>query len=415
VSSENPVHSHRVGSGIVITLGALVALIALLCFGKLVGWDATWRAFGVTPLEPHFFDMHVPIDYAVCAAKGIDPYVPHACNPANFNLPPIWLWLSYLGITGSDAPWLSVGIIAIAFGVAVALLKGRSMADGLIALIAILSPSVLMGVERANADLLIFAVVGTAALIYNEQKLGRTSGTIALLNLGIVLKLFPMFSVALAARFNRRTFLFAIVVAVFSLAYMGFIFKYILLIRSNVPTTFILSYGYKALFLGVDHLRAEAGLNPFGLADTLLPLSVVVLVLLFAAAAAVVCFRQGRIACIVPGTVAGTAFLFGSGIYCGTFLLGTNFIYRLTFLLLCLPQLQEWASHKVADKGRVATVGMTLLATVLAVLWSNGNSNGHTTFHLVPQLANWLLFFELAAALMFNFLMTAMNWVEPTG
>ena len=112
----------------------------------MVGWNPTWRTFGVTPLEPH---LHVPIDYATCAAKGIDPYVPHACNLANFNLPSIWLWLSILEISRPNAPWLFVGMIAIAFGVMVGLLKGWSVADGLIALIAKLSPSVLMGVERA--------------------------------------------------------------------------------------------------------------------------------------------------------------------------------------------------------------------------------------------------------------------------
>lgn len=61
-------------------LGALIALIVLLCCGQMVGWNPTWRTFGVTPLEPHFFDMHVPIDYAMCASKGIDPYAPRACN-----------------------------------------------------------------------------------------------------------------------------------------------------------------------------------------------------------------------------------------------------------------------------------------------------------------------------------------------
>jgi hypothetical protein len=407
MSPKSILRSPHVGSGIVITLGALIALFVLLCFGQTVGWNPTWRAVGVTPLDPHFFDMHVPIDYATCAARGIDPYIPHACNPANFNLPPIWLWLSSLGIKGSDAPWLSVGMIAIAFGVVVALLKGRSVADGLIVLIAILSPSVLMGVERANADLLIFALVGAAALTYNEQKLDRTSGAIALLSLGIVLKLFPLFSVALAARFNRRTLAFAIAIGVFSMAYIGVIFKYILLIRSNVPTTFMLSYGYKALFLGVDHLRTEAGFSPFGLADTWVPISVAMLVLIFAATAALGCFLLGRTTCVVPDTVAGTAFLFGSGIYCGTYLLGTNFIYRLMFLLLCLPQLQEWMRRRAEDKGRVGTVGTTLLIIVLSVLWLNGNSNGHTTFLLVPQLVNWLLFFGLAAVLMFNFLNSA--------
>ena len=61
-------HFARIGSGTVIVLGALIFLIILLCGEQLVGWDPTWRAFGVTPLQPHFFDMHVPLDYATCAA-----------------------------------------------------------------------------------------------------------------------------------------------------------------------------------------------------------------------------------------------------------------------------------------------------------------------------------------------------------
>ena len=113
--------------------------------------------------------------------------------------------------------------------------------------------------------------------------------------------------------------------------------------------------------------------------------------------------------CTVTDSVAGTAFLIGSGIYCGTFLLGTNFIYRLMFLLLCLPQLQDWQSQKLEGKERSATIERGLLATVLSVLWLNGNSNGHSTFLLVPQLLDWLLFFGLAAVLMSNFLNSAIR------
>jgi hypothetical protein len=102
-----------------------------------------------------------------------------------------------------------------------------------------------------------------------------------------------------------------------------------------------LSYGYKAIFLGIDHVRSEAGLNPTGLADTWEPVSTVVVVLMCAVFVAVNSLRNRREFCSVDTSTAGTAFLFGAGIYCGTYLLGTNFIYRLVFLLLCLQQLQD--------------------------------------------------------------------------
>jgi hypothetical protein len=70
----------NVGSGTVVALGIVSTAAALLALGRAVGWDAAWRAFGVTPLQPPFFDMHVINDYAACAWKGLDAYAPHACN-----------------------------------------------------------------------------------------------------------------------------------------------------------------------------------------------------------------------------------------------------------------------------------------------------------------------------------------------
>ena len=101
-------------SGTVVALGMGAAAIALLVFGRTVGWDPTWRAFGVMPLQPPFFDMHVINDYAACAWKGVDAYAPHACSGVNFNIPPTWLWLGCLGINGADSLWLSATVIAIA-------------------------------------------------------------------------------------------------------------------------------------------------------------------------------------------------------------------------------------------------------------------------------------------------------------
>jgi hypothetical protein len=108
-------------------------------------------------------------------------------------------------------------------------------------------------------------------------------------------------------------------------------------------------------------------------------------------------------------SVAGRAFLFGAGIYCGTFLLGTNFVYRLMFLLLCVPQLQDWQIN--ANKNRGAELGLFCL--LFGVLWLNGNADGHSLFLLLPQLLDWLLFGYLVVVLMGNFLRTATSTPTP--
>jgi hypothetical protein len=398
-----------IGSGTVLALGMVGTAVALLVLGGVVGWDPTWRAFGVTPLQPPFFDMHVINDYAACAWKGADAYAPHACNVDNFNIPPTWLWIGALGVDGSDSSWISAAAIAATMIVMVLLIQGRSWFDGLIALGAVLSPSVLMGVERGNLDLLILALVGSAALIYEERGVGRACGALVFISIGVALKLFPMFCVSLAARFNRQTFIFAFATAALSLIYLDWTMQYTFLIRRNVPTTFILSYGYKAIFLGVDHMRSEAGLSPIGLADTWMPACTATVVLICAASVAINSFRNRREYCSADKSAAGTAFLFGAGIYCGTYLLGTNFIYRLMFLLLCIPQLLDWQIRK-CEADKAATIAeQGLFGTVLGVLWLNGNANGHSIFLLLPQLLDWFLFFCMASVLMSNFLRTSVG------
>jgi hypothetical protein len=398
---------HGIGSGTVVALGIVGAGVSLFALGQVVGWDPIWRAIGVTPLQPPFADMHVINDYAACAWKGVDAYsLQHACSGANFNIPPTWLWVGFLGVDGSDSSWLSVAIIFATVIVMVLLLQGRSWYHGVIALGAIISPSVMMGVERGNLDLLILALVGSAALIYEEQRLGRAYGAIAFLGVGIALKLFPMFCISLIARFSKQTFIFACITATLSLIYLALAIDYVFLIRRNVPTTFVLSYGYKTIFLGMDHMRGEAGLSPIGLANTWVPAATAAVVLICAATVAMYSFRDRREFCSIDKSAAGTAFLFGAGIYCGTYLLGTNFIYRLMFLLLCVPQLLDWQVRIAECHKSAGLAELGLFATVLGVLWLNGNANGHSTFLLLPQLLDWFLFFCMATVLTLTFLRT---------
>jgi hypothetical protein len=76
------------------------------------------------------------------------------------------------------------------------------------------------------------------------------------------------------------------------------------------------------------------------------------------------------------------------------------------FLLLCLPQLQDWQSRGWEDGKPARIAEMALFGAVLGVLWLNGNANGHSSFLLLPQLLDWFLFFCMAAVLMLNLLQT---------
>ena len=399
----------RIGSGTVIVSTIVIVLFALLYFGNWVGWDLAWRSFGVTPLQPEFFDMHAVTDHAACTAKGFDAYVLNPCDSITpFNYPPVWLWLGYLGIDGSDSAWLAVLITVAALGVLVTLQKGRSIGEGVITSLAILSPSMMMGIERGNIDLFILALVGSAALIFAEHRPVRMVAAVALVGLAVVLKLHPVFCVALASRFSRRTFFFAVTLAAASLIYFAIISDYLPIIRHNTPSMSLLSYGYKVPFLGFDQLLAEVGRPRTGLANTWVPITAAFLTVILAAAIALRAFRHSSSLCTVATGVAGTAFLFGAGIYCGSFMLGANFTYRLMFLLLCLPQLQDWRSGTFPDRDRTVAIANVLIVTVLVALWLNGNS----IFMFVPQLTDWVLFLGLTTILLANFLNSASDVIR---
>src|SRR5260370_38745345 len=95
-------HIRSIGSGTVVALGIVGAAVALLALGRVVGWVPTWRAFGVTPLRPPFFDMHVINDYAACPWKGVDAYATHGCTLLDCNIPPPCKWLGFLHVKESD-------------------------------------------------------------------------------------------------------------------------------------------------------------------------------------------------------------------------------------------------------------------------------------------------------------------------
>jgi len=276
-----------------------------------------------------------------------------------------------------------------------------------IASLAIVSPSMMMAFERANIDLLILALVGSAALVFSARKRSRIAAAVALTASAFVLKLHPVFCAALIARYSRSALVFTISLFAVSLAYFVAIFGYLPIIRRNTPGTSLLSYGYNVPFFGIDLLIDEAHLDRVNLAGSWIPIALAVLVLVFSASIAWRTAQQGNSACAVSEGVSGTAFLFGAGIYCGTFLLGSNFTYRLMFLLLCIPQLQDWQTSNAIEKTKTAAIANGVLVAVLLALWMNGNA----TFLFVPQLVDWVLFSGLTTIVLLNFLRSA----NPSG
>jgi hypothetical protein len=108
------------------------------------------------------------------------------------------------------------------------------------------------------------------------------------------------------------------------------------------------------------------------------------------------------------------AFRMGASIYVGTYLLGSNFDYRLMFLLFTIPQLMQWLSNSDSRLRRVARI---TLACVLYSLWSQFFSRllNAVSAVWVGLLLDALAKVVLIGGLTYLFVYSAPQWVQPRG
>jgi hypothetical protein len=404
-------------SGVVVATGiTLVALVLVLAgYGLGLGWADSWRLFGVPSQGPAFLDLHAVTDNVACAAHGINVYIYMDCDVLHrgYNYPPIWLLLGQLGIGSRDTAWLGLAIALPSLALIVALLSGRSVGKGLLGLLVVLSPSVMLAFERGNIDLVEWSLVCAAALTFSDRRWPRAALSLALLIFAVLLKLIAAFCCALMVRPRRLAVLLSCTLFVFSLAYIYYgIVDVYPMVRNNTNRDFAISFGYMPVFGQIESLLAPSiGVRLPGLASSSTPLLTALGVVAIAGAWAVRRTRRNSRWCKIGDATAGTAFIFGAGVYVGCFLfLQTNYAYRLIFLLLCLPQLFDWIDESGIEPGvrGISTdrrgsgeMGRLLLCSCMLTVWLTlipyemtlGRwSLNLVGLHLLAQLADWTLF-----------------------
>jgi hypothetical protein len=335
-------------------LALFSAAFLLAAFDRL-GWV---EHLGVPPMAPPFADLRVITAADQALREGLDPMRTNPGDPWGrpMNYPRVWLLGARLGLTSSATPALAALLwFAGAAGLAWVAHQARTRLAALVFALAVLSPVSWFALERANTDLVMFGLLaGAAAALESRTKLAAT-----LLAAAAALKLFPVFALAALASSGRRSArrLAGLVGALFAV-YLLLTLDDLALIAANTQHWPPISYG--------------VALAPRWIADNLslsreLTLAAAYLACggVFAAAAGL--RRRVRIDDTqAPASTA--AFRIGASVYVGSFLLGSNFDYRLLFLLFTLPRLCVWARVEEPVLRRAArfTLGVLLL-----MLWSS--------------------------------------------
>jgi hypothetical protein len=281
------------------------------------------------------------------------------------NYPRVWLLLRSLGIGESQTDVLAVIFIGLFFASFFLLVGRLTVGEGVVVALAVCSPSVMFGVERANSDIVIFAFVAAAVVAWRSD---RSRGEVAgppLVLVAAFLKLYPVFALPgyLMTRRRNATVTAALCIAVFAAYVVVFRADIEAIVRAT-PHDQYDSYGARILPAAIYH---RLGLQASGFGSIVKLALAIVPVLIGISMAWVIGRRRQPRPDVREGDWSRLAFTMGSLLFLGTFVLSVNFDYRLVLLLLTLPQLFRWIGDPSQDpRGPLASVG---IVSILILLW----------------------------------------------
>jgi hypothetical protein len=352
------------------------------------------------PMPPYFADLRGVVSWS-------DQYVADPSRPGvlsdpwnrPMNYPHPWLYLHDLGVNGGNvmAAGCVLGLLFLA--AALYVLGPLDAFGGVVAGSFLTSYALMFGLERANVDLLMFALLAVALAL--RRWAPAAAGVIGA---AAILKIHPLFAFGAMVRPPWRQ----------SLVWIGVGLVLFVAVTCLHAHEFLAGLGTGPNLRTGDHSFGVAALGLQLFPGARRPdLYAIVL----ASGITAFIFVVGLAAYVRPAVELRPederplfAFRIGAGIYLGSYLLGTNHDYRAACLVFCLPLLLRLFR-------RGATAGWpfaTLLLLLVSVNWLALANDGPPLVSIFKQATAWALLFCLAA-LYASTLPTALQWPRRGG
>jgi hypothetical protein len=328
-------------------------LVGLLAF---VLWPKALNKLGVFDYGMWFLDSYAILAASDTLQAGVDPVQPMALDIQHraHIYSDWWYGVGRLGLTRDDN-FLLGGLWVLAFVLATWIfLRPKTARETAWYLCLFISPPVLLAVNRANNDLVIFVLLVFAALILARQTLLRIAAAIAALAVATGLKYYPIVGGAVFLLVRPRWRLIATLFS--AVVVLGAVLASVAsaLGRANLNGISASIYTFGAPVI----LRDLGWEGPRALGAGILIMAVLVTASIF--------WRGLRAMDGARSPTTQAAFVLGAAVLTGCFLTGISFAYRCAFLLLVAPWL--WEQRTLRADARLA------LWLTTAVMWLDGIS-----------------------------------------
>ena len=174
-----------------------------------IAWTGFWGYLAVSHLVPNFADLYGVLSASDCRILGYDVFKQNPCDPWGrpHDYGGVWLLLGQIGLGRADVLWMGIAINVVFMLLVTALLRPRNVIEFFASLLLVCSPVVLLGMERANVDLIIFALIYFSAFLVARRDASSHALGIFVAYAATLLKLYPaaaMITIPLLAEGRRR-------------------------------------------------------------------------------------------------------------------------------------------------------------------------------------------------------------------
>ena len=205
-------------------LWSILLLLAIAVYLYILSSLMFWTEVGIPQLTAPFADMQAILSASDAYREGLNPYIENPLDPLGRKhvYPRVWLWLGHTGITLGHSNIAAILMATFFFLLCIGILRPDNGREFLISAILLLSPAVMLGVERGNNDLIIFILLVLAVFFLNHKIRALDYVAYFFLLLASMLKLYPIASFLVFVRIiknNKKFWIFTLFSLSFFAAY----------------------------------------------------------------------------------------------------------------------------------------------------------------------------------------------------